>query len=269
MSALTVPESETYLHFAIDTARAAGQVIYEGAHRPIEVTSKGLRNLLTDVDLAAERTIVEAIRMRYPEHDILTEETPPEARSSRYQWVIDPLDGTGNFSRRVPCFCTSIALAVDDQPVVGVVYDPMVDRLYAARNGGGATLNGVPMSVTQTTEMVQTVIGMDWTRSSVTRRQNACVIAELVPVCGTVRISGSAALGICNVGAGSWDAYWHLELSAWDVAAGAVIVREAGGQVTDLQDRPWTVGEGPVLVSNGVLHDTFRGYVNQGCEQVS
>ena len=103
-------DHSAYLHFAVQVARKAGTVIREGAHRTIEVQSKGLRNLLTDVDLAAERTIVEAIRARYPEHDIVTEETPPGERSSPYCWIIDPLDGTANYSRRYPCFSTSIAL---------------------------------------------------------------------------------------------------------------------------------------------------------------
>lgn len=248
-----------YLAFAQDVARAAGAVIRDGAQRPIEVRSKGLRNVLTDVDLAAERTIVDTIRARYPDHDILTEETPPDERSSRYQWVIDPLDGTGNFSRGYPRFSTSIALTVDDDPVAGAVYDPLLDQMFAASQGGGATLNGERLAVSQVEEMVQTLVAMDWTRDPRTRVQNADIIRELMPLCGTLRVCGSAALGICYVGAGFLDAYWHLNLSAWDVAAGALVVREAGGRVTDLAGQPWRPKAGPALVSNGRVHGTLLG----------
>jgi myo-inositol-1(or 4)-monophosphatase len=263
-----VTEYEQYRQFAQEVARSAGEVIREGAQRPIDVQSKGLRNLLTNIDLAAERTIVEAIHERYPDHDILTEETPPDQRGSRYRWVIDPLDGTGNFSRRYPCFSTSVALTLDDRSVAGAVYDPLLDQMFAASLGGGATLNGEPLQVTENTEMIQTLIGMDWTRAAKSRAQNACIIAELMPVCGTLRICGSAALAICYVAAGYWDAYWHLCLSPWDAAAGTIIVREAGGTVTDLAGRDWQLGTGPCLASNGRLHEQFRGYVNQGCEKV-
>ena len=256
-------DRDAYLQFAIQVAREAGKVIREGAHRTIEVHSKGLRDLLTDVDLAAERTIVEAIRAQYPEHDIVTEETPPGERSSPYCWIIDPLDGTGNFSRHYPCFSTSIALTCEDEPVAGVVYDPLREQLFAAALGGGATLNGRSLRVSEVDTLLDTMIGMDWTRAPETRRQNVQVFGQLAPLCGTIRISGSAALSICYVGAGWWDAYWHLELSPWDAAAGALIVREAGGRVTDAAGERWTPVTGPCLASNGRVHELFVAEVRQ------
>jgi myo-inositol-1(or 4)-monophosphatase len=251
----------SFLAFATGVARTAGQVIRDGARRPIQVHSKGLRDLLTDVDLEAERAIVEAIRERYPDHDILTEETPPDARTSRYQWVIDPLDGTGNFSRGYPCFSTSIGLTLDDEPIAGAVYDPMRDHLFAARLGGGATLNGQPLAASPIDRMLDTLIGMDWTRAPETRMRIVRIIERLTPYCGTLRVCGSAALGICYVGAGWWDAYWHLTLQPWDAAAAALIVREAGGTVTDLIGERWRPSAGPCIVSNGKLHDRFRSYL--------
>jgi myo-inositol-1(or 4)-monophosphatase len=255
-------ESDSFLAFATGVARAAGKVIRDGAERPILVHSKGLRDVLTDVDLAAERTIVEAIRARYPEHDILTEETPPDQRSSRYQWVIDPLDGTGNFSRGYPCFSTAIGLTLDDDPIAGAVYDPVRDQLFAARLGGGATLNGQPLAASQIDRMLDTLIGMDWTRAPETRRRIVRIIERLTPLCGTLRVCGSAALGICYVGAGWWDAYWHLSLQPWDAVAAALIVREAGGQVTDLSGARWRPGTGPCIASNGRLHDQVCATLN-------
>ena len=257
---------QAFLQFAVDLARAAGAVIRKGAQRPIDVQSKGLRNLLTNVDLAAERTIVDAIRERYPDHDILTEETTPDQRTSRYRWVIDPLDGTGNFSRGYPCFSTSIGLTLDDEPIAGAVYDPMRGHLFAASLGGGATLNGQPLRASRIDRLLDMLIGMDWTREPRTRERIVCVIARLTPRCGTLRVCGSAVLGICYVGAGWWDAYWHLGLQAWDAAAGALIVREAGGVVTDLSGQPWRPQTGPCLVSNGRLHEAYRALIQQGYE---
>lgn len=256
-------DSSAYLHFAVQVARKAGAVIREGAHRTIEVQSKGLRNLLTDVDLAAERMIVEAIHARYPDHDIVTEETPPGERSSPYCWIIDPLDGTANYSRRYPCFSTSIALTYRNEPIAGVVYDPLHRLLFAASLGGGATLNDGPLQVSEVETLLDTMIGMDWTRAPESRRQNVGVFGRLAPLCGTIRISGSAALSICYIGAGWWDAYWHLELSPWDAAAGALIVREAGGQVTNARGERWTPETGPCLASNGRVHELFVSEVKQ------
>jgi myo-inositol-1(or 4)-monophosphatase len=258
-----VNDRDQYLDCAIQVAREAGTVIREGAHRTIEVRSKGLRDLLTDVDLAAERTIVATIRARYPEHDIVTEETPPGERSSPFCWIIDPLDGTGNFSRRYPCFSTSIALTRENEPIAGVVYDPLHELLFAASLEGGATLNGRALRVSEADTLLDTMIGMDWTRAPESRRQNVQVFGQLAPLCGTIRVCGSAALSICYVGAGWWDAYWHLELSPWDAAAGALIVREAGGRVTDARGERWTPVTGSCLASNGRVHDMFAREVKR------
>jgi myo-inositol-1(or 4)-monophosphatase len=243
-----------FLPVALSAADAAGRVIREGAWRPTGVRSKGLRDLLTDVDLAAERAILGIIRSRHPDHDVLTEESPPGERTSPYRWVIDPLDGTANFAHRYPCFCTSIALTLDDEPIAGVVYDPIREHLFSATLGGGATLNGERLRVGVTENLIEAFIGMDWTRDAPSRERNARIVAQLMPHSCALRICGSAALGICYVGAGWWEAYWHLGPQPWDTAAGTLIVREAGGRVTDLAGGPWRLGTGPYLASNGRLH---------------
>ena len=255
-------EHEAALQFAVQVARDAGRLIRDGVRRPFDVRSKGPRDLLTDVDLAAERLIVEAIRGRYADHDILTEETLPGERRSRYQWIIDPLDGTGNFSRRYPCFSTSIALVQDDEPVVGAVYEPMLDNMFGAALGSGATLGTKPLNVSQVDDLMDSLIGMDWTREANTRAENARIIARLTPLCGSLRICGSAAAAMCYVAAGWWDAYWHLGLCSWDAAAGALIVREAGGVVTDESGRRWQPRAGGCLATNGRIHELFRAQVS-------
>jgi myo-inositol-1(or 4)-monophosphatase len=255
-------ELEAHYCFAIELARAAGAVIRQEAGRPFDVQSKGLRDVLTAADLRAERTIVDMICARCPDHDILTEEAPAGERRSRYQWVIDPLDGTGNFVRRYPCFSTSVALTHDDQAIVGAVYDPTNDHLFAARLGGGATLNGRALRASLVGTMLDTMVGMDWARDPPTRQRALDAMGRLVPACGTVRVCGSAALGICYVGAGWWDAYWHLSLQPWDAAAGSLIVRQAGGQVTDFTGQPWRPQAGPLLASNGRLHGALLAYLS-------
>jgi len=253
-------DSKLLLDVAVRAARAGGKAIREGAVRPIDVRSKGLRDLLTDVDLTAERAIVDTIRAWYPDHDILTEETPPGERRSRYQWIVDPLDGTGNFCRGLPFYSTSVALAIDDEPVVGAICDPVRGQLFAARRGGGAAVNGEPLQMTRNEDLLQCVIGMDWSRGEKARRAASDLIGDLNPVCGSIRILGSAALGLCYVAAGVLDAYWHLCLSPWDVAAGAVILREVGGKVTTVQGRRWRPATGSCLASNGIIHERIVQY---------
>ncbi|MBN1579982.1 MAG: inositol monophosphatase [Anaerolineae bacterium] len=259
--------TDLFLQLAIETARAAGQVIRRGAMvGEFHTRQKGVRNVLTDVDLVAERTIVQAIQHAYPDHDILTEETPAGGRRSRYQWVIDPLDGTSNFVHRYPCFSTSIALTCDDEPVVGVVYDPIHEVLFAGARGLGATLNGHPLQVSQIDAFIQTQIGMDWSYNEALRAQTLSVMSKMAAHGGTIRCCGSAALGICYVAAGWWDAYFHLGLSAWDAAAAVLIVREAGGTVTNLTGQDWRMGEEACLASNGTLHAQFCEYVRIGSQ---
>lgn len=250
-----------FLNVALEAALAAGRVIRAGMERPVVVQSKGLRNYLTDVDLEAERAILAVLGRRCPEHDVLTEESPPEARRSRYCWVIDPIDGTLNFSRAYPCFSVSVALTLDDEPIVGVIYDPQREHVFAAEAGQGATLGGKPLRASATTDMIEAVIGMDWTRDADSRARNAALIGQLAQSCNVIRSCGSAALALCYVAAGWWDAYWHLSIQPWDVAAGALIVREAGGQVTDLAGRRWELNTAPVLASNGLLHERLCGEV--------
>jgi len=195
-----------FLAVAREAALAAGKVIRASLARPVDVQSKGLRNYVTDVDLEAERAILAVLRLRCPEHDVLTEESPPEARGSRYRWVIDPIDGTLNFARGYPCFSVSVALALDDQPLVGVIYDPLREQLFAAEAGQGATLDGKPLRVSPTTAMIEAVIGMDWTRDAGSRAYNAARIGRLAQDCNVIRSCGSAALALCYVAAGWWDA---------------------------------------------------------------
>ena len=253
-----------FLEVAVEAAQKAGEVILRRleAHRDINV--KGLRDIVTDADLAAEKAIIETITAAFPEHSIRSEESPFRPGNFEFTWVIDPLDGTTNYSHRFPCFATSLALLRGDEPVLGVVYDPLGRRLFTAERGQGARLNGKPIRVSKVSELLKSLMGMDWSRAQETRRKQVRLLEELALAVGTIRAIGSAALGFCFVAAGWLDGYFHPSLKPWDAAAGALIVREAGGTVTRLDGGEWITEQPEALASNGILHPALVEVFKRG-----
>ncbi len=252
------------LQTAVEAARAAGQILVERLSGPRDITVKGIRDIVTDADLAAERAIVECLHARFPDHGILTEEAGLDnARHSEYLWIIDPLDGTTNYSRRHPCFSTAIGLSHRGQMVLGVVYDPLNERLFQAERGSGATLNGQPLRVSDTGSLNATIAALDWAHKQEERERIVRILTGVAPRVGTLRALGSAALAVCYVAAGWVDAYFHLTISAWDVAAAGLIVEEAGGTLTDLDGHPWELSTTRLLVSNGRVHEGLLALINQ------
>jgi myo-inositol-1(or 4)-monophosphatase len=238
-------------------AREAGRVLVERLNVEREVREKGFRDIVTDADLAAEKAVIQTIRARYPDHAIITEEAGGSAGDEPYVWVIDPLDGTTNYSRRFPAFSVSIGLVHQGQLTVGVVHNPLADRLFATQRGHGATLNGEPLRVSHFNRVDHAVIGLDWAHADNERAAIVAHLGRLAPACGTLRCVGSAALGLCYVAAGWLDAYFHIGLKPWDMAAGLLLIKEAGGRVTDIQGHPWQPWVQTVLVSNGHLHEAL------------
>jgi myo-inositol-1(or 4)-monophosphatase len=175
-------------------------------------------------------------------------------------WVIDPLDGTTNYSRGLYPFCTSIALYQGGAVHVGVVYDPIRNEMFAAERGRGATLNGKPIHVSTRSTLIDAVIGTEWARAIPIRRRTSAVFARLLEHVMTGRASGSAAISLCSVAAGRLDGYIHLSLAPWDVAAAALIVEEAGGNVTTPDGTPWDVHCQAYVGSNGILHRKLLRY---------
>jgi len=243
------------LETAIEAARQVGQILLEEFGRSQEIRSKGLRDIVTEADLAAQAKAIEIIRSRYPDHDIWAEEagqTPDGA--SDYCWIVDPLDGTTNYSRGFPCFSVSIALSQRGEVILGVVYDPLRDQLFRAQRGQNAYLNDDRIHVSAAEKLIDAVVGLDWAHEQELRCQVAQLVAEVAPKIRTLRSTGSAALGLCSVAAGWTDAYFHLSLKPWDVAAASVIIQEAGGTVSDLAGLPWHPKSGGCLASNGLIH---------------
>ena len=246
------------LQTAIEAARRAGQVIVERYPAERDVTVKGYRDIVTDVDTAAEAVVLGIIRERFPDHAILSEEagsTASDGVGSGHTWIVDPLDGTTNYAHRIPVFSVSIGVWEGGKGLVGVIHDPLRDQTFVAERGGGSKFDGLPARVSRVADFGHTVVGMDWTRNDDGRQRMLACLGEIVPRCGVVRGLGSAALGLAYVAAGWLDAYFHLALKPWDAAAGALLVAEAGGRCTTLEGEPFRVDSPGCVATNGLIHD--------------
>ena len=244
------------LNFAIRVAKDAGRLLRDRVGTRIDVDHKGSINLVTDVDLASERLIREAISTYYPRHEVLGEEGGLSESGSEYRWVVDPLDGTTNYAHGYPIFCVSIALECKGEIVLGVVYDPMRDELFSAERGGGAALNNRPILISKTAELMQGLLSTGFPYDIKTSKlTNLDHWANFAMNAQALRRDGAAALDLCYVACGRFDGFWELNLSPWDTAAGALIVTEAGGRVTNFSGGPFSNYKPEVVASNGLIHD--------------
>ena len=244
------------LNFAIRVAKDAGRLLRDRVGTRIDVDHKGSINLVTDVDLASERLIREAISTYYPRHEVLAEEGGLSESGSEYRWIVDPLDGTTNYAHGYPIFCVSIALECKGEIVLGVVYDPMRDELFTAERGGGAALNNRAIHVSKTAELMQGLLSTGFPYDIKTSKlTNLDHWANFAMNAQALRRDGAAALDLCYVACGRVDGFWELNLSPWDTAAGALIVTEAGGRVTNFSGGPFSNYKPEVVASNGLIHD--------------
>jgi myo-inositol-1(or 4)-monophosphatase len=255
------------LDFAIQTAREAGRVLAEKFGRALRVSNKGDIDLVTEADIASERLIVERIRSYHPRHAILTEESGDVVAlgdvDSEYKWIIDPLDGTTNYAHGYPCFCVSIALEHEGRVVVGVVYDPTRDELFAAERGQGATLNGRSLRVSETSDMNGALLCTGFPYDVRDRGDFARHFRNFIMRAQSVRRDGAAALDLAYVAAGRFDAFYEEGLRPWDVAAGVLLVEEAGGRVTHYDGSPFRIYTPPIAASNGLIHEAMLDVLRQ------
>jgi len=248
----------TMLHayrVAVEAALEAGRILRWHFQRGLEIRYKGEIDLVTEADLASERAVLARIRSAFPDHGVLAEESGATERASPWLWVVDPLDGTTNFAHGFPVFSVSIALLHEGQRVLGVVYDVMRDELFTARRGEGAFLNGRPIRVTQTPRLEEALLvtGFPYDRQESPLDNTREFIALLKRCHGVLRV-GSAALDLASVAAGRLDGYWEFQLSPWDLAAGALLVEEAGGRVTTPQGDPLPPLGTDIVATNGLIH---------------
>jgi myo-inositol-1(or 4)-monophosphatase len=247
-----------FLATATEIVLRAGDIQLAGQASGFHVSKKGTIDLVTEIDLECERMCRAVLAERFPDHDILAEEfgsTAAGQSASRYRWVFDPLDGTTNYAHGLPIYCSSLALEIDGRSEVGAIYDPTRKELFTAERGHGAFVNGVPLRVSACGTLLDALLVTGFPYDVQQHTGDLVdVFAEFLSRARAVRRLGSAALDLCYVAAGRLDAFWEQKLQPWDVAAGALMVEEAGGRVTGMDGSPFDPAAGHLIASNGQLH---------------
>ncbi|MCM3593424.1 inositol monophosphatase [Brevibacillus borstelensis] len=256
----------SYVELAKQVAKEAGTMIKNRRESRFTIEEKGNAfDVVTELDKASESLIRKRILEAYPDHAFLGEEESfanhhtfvkslAKADETPFLWIVDPIDGTSNYVQRIPGFTVSIALASKGEVIVGVVYDPSQDELFWAEKGKGAFVNGKELKVAGTEDVARSVIATGFPSTPLMREAVLKGIGELGPRCQTMRVLGSAALHLAYVAAGRLTAFWEYGLNAWDVAAGTLLITEAGGQVTDMAGNSYKVSTPHVVGSNGQIH---------------
>ncbi len=248
-----------HLDLAIEAARQAGQVLLSQYRQPHQVIWKGLRDITTEADLAAEALSIEVIRRGCPDSLFVSEESNHADLRDAPQpvWYIDPLDGTTNFARGLGGWCVSVAEVQDGQVVCGAVYDPVTNELFTASRGRGAHLNCKPIHASTRATLAESIVLMDWPRDEGWREQSIRYFSRLAPRVFVPRSVGSAALALCYVAAGWADGYYQYTLKSWDTAAAGLILSEAGAHTSDMHGRPTQIDTPDWLASNGLIHEAL------------
>ena len=250
---------------AVDAARAAGRLLRDEVSGVRRIAYKGApTNLVTEMDRRAEAEILERLRDAFPDDAILSEEAGAAGGRSGRRWIVDPLDGTTNYAHGLPLFGVSIALQADGRVVLGIVYDPSRDELFVAERGAGATLNDARIRVSSTASLDESLLvtGFPYNIRQ-TRDTNLPEYAAFSVRARAVRRLGSAVLDLSYVACGRFDAFWELQLGAWDVAAGSLLVEEAGGLITAIDGRPLDIDTPTLVASNGLVHQEVLGVLGE------
>jgi myo-inositol-1(or 4)-monophosphatase len=242
------------LEAALSAAKEAGEVLRKGFGWQHSVRYKGEVDLVTEVDEQAEQVIREILLGAFPAYGILAEEGGEQTGEEDARWIVDPLDGTTNYAHGLPIFCVSLALERVGEVVLGVVYDPIREEAYVAERGGGATLNGEPIRVSDTEELIQALIatGFPYDRPKIPEALK--LFGRFAAITRGMRRLGSTALDLCYVASGRLDGYYERGIWAWDIAAGSLILEEAGGKVTDYRGGMLDLEDREIVASNGALH---------------
>ncbi len=258
---------EAIMQVAIEAARSGGLAVRAVQDRPREIIRKGFRDDVTDADYAAQQAIIATIRSEFPAQLIVSEELQFESDITVWEppqgfwWLLDPLDGTTNFSRGIPHYCVSVAVLQGRTLIGGAIYDPNRDHMFAAERGQGATLNGVPLHVSTRDNLAEAVLEAGLARGVENRRKGLAIFNRLATTCRTVRSTGAAALALAYVAAGWLDGYVHLTLKPWDSAAAGLMIQEAGGRLSLPDGQEWRARFPPILATNAALHDAILAQV--------
>ena len=261
----TEVEIQGFLQQAVAAAKMAGALQKERLWSEIDISFKGEIDLVTEVDRRCEELIVATLKGAFPEHSFLAEEEGYQSGSLPYKWIVDPLDGTTNFTHGFPWFCVSIALEHQGELLVGVIYHCMMDELFSAVKGGGAFLNGRSIRVSARQPLRRSLLATgfpyDRTRDN---ENNFGNFVNFQLAARAVRRAGAAALDCAYVAAGRLDGYWECKVKPWDIAAGSLLVAEAGGRLTNHAGHPYSVYDHRILVSNGLIHQEMLEVLNPG-----
>ena len=258
-------KDKDFKKIAIQSALKGGDILrrYRGKVRNIEY--KGVVNLVTKADRLSEDRIIKIIQKNFPEHNILTEESKGYEKKSDYKWIIDPLDGTTNYAHGFPVYCISIALEREGEIILGVVYNPVLKELFVAEKNKGALLNDKRICVSKTRELSKSLLATGFPydiRESHINNLNH--FRNFALTSQAVRRAGSAALDLCYLAKGIFDGFWELKLSPWDTAAGILMVKEAGGKVTNFSGKKFSIYEKDILATNGKIHNQMMEVIRRG-----
>jgi myo-inositol-1(or 4)-monophosphatase len=256
-----------FLATAKEIVLEAGEIQRSRRVSGFRVDKKGAIDLVTEVDLECERMCRAVIAKRFPDHAVLAEELssgPAEAASASHRWVFDPLDGTTNYAHGLPIFCSSLALEVDGRVEVGAIYDPTREELFTAERGCGAFLNDAPLRVSTPATLLDALLVTGFSYDVHDRGGDLLdLFGAFLGRAQAVRRLGSAALDLCYVAAGRFEAFWEQHLKPWDVTAGALLVTEAGGRVTGMDGAPFDPAAAHLVASNGRVHDAMLTVIGE------
>jgi Archaeal fructose-1,6-bisphosphatase and related enzymes of inositol monophosphatase family len=247
----------------LEAVNAAAAEIRRFADLEFKVSNKeGINNLVTEVDHASEKAIIDVIRKNFPDHYILSEEAGEIVQDSNYKWIIDPIDGTVNFAHHIPICCISIGLEIDKKMVLGAVYNPFLNEFFIAEKGKGATLNDKSIRVSSKEKVENACLVTGFPYTYLDEPNGPLQVFERFIRKGIpVRRLGSAAIDLCWVASGRFDGFYEHKLQAWDSAAGFLMVQEAGGKVTDLRGQPYSPYQPGIVATNGIIHEEILKWI--------
>lgn len=252
------------IDFLIDLSKEAGGILKDGFGKEHQVSYKGPINLVTEIDRKSEDLLVKRIRAAFPEHSIVAEESGFLDGKNEQRWFIDPLDGTSNYAKGFPMFCVSIAFAFEGQLKLAAVYDPLRDESYYAERGQGAWLNGKRLHVTGTEKLLDAMLVTGFPYDMELKNNNLNHFVHLSHLVQSIRRLGSAVLDQAYVAAGRLDGYWEIAISPWDIAAGTLLIQEAGGLVTTVKGDPdYFKPPFDVIAANPALHAKLLALLNE------
>lgn len=249
-------------------AHEAGAIALRRFRTPQSVSIKGRGNLVTETDLEIERFLNQTLRLEFPDHRVLSEETATQTESAGWVWVVDPLDGTRNFVSGIPFFCINLALCHDGTPLVAVTHDPNHNETFWATAGGGAWVNNTPARTSSKSAVQECVLGIDLGYDDARGKATLHLAHELFPGVQSLRIPGSAALGLAYAACGRYDLFLHQMLFPWDIAAGILLVHEAGGTITERDGRPAAISSTTVLAGGQAAHADFLRWQREHRERL-